>query len=58
MIVAGDVWDEANAAAVAANAADPSSFLVHPFGQPTTWTGHASLVEELRGQMSEVGGRF
>jgi len=51
VVVAGENWNEANGAAVAAaEAAD--TFLVHPFNQPDTWDGHASLVEELRHQLA------
>ena len=25
--------------------------MVHPFGQPSTWAGHSSLVAELRTQL-------
>ena len=29
----------------------PGAFMVHPFGQPSTWAGHSSLVAELRTQL-------
>ena len=27
--------------------------MVHPFNQPSTWAGHASLVGELTSQLTE-----
>ncbi|MDD9971627.1 MAG: pyridoxal-phosphate dependent enzyme [Myxococcales bacterium] len=48
--VAGDVWDETDAAARAA-AAEPTSFYVHPFEHPEVWRGHATLIEELHEQI-------
>ena len=51
--MAGANWDAANAAANALLASEPSSFFVHPFEQPSTWDGHASLVDEVKQQLKE-----
>ena len=55
VIVTGNNWNEANAEAEKAMEAVPSAFMVHPFGQPTTWRGHSSLVTELTSQWDEMG---
>jgi L-serine/L-threonine ammonia-lyase len=46
VLVAGDVWDEAHAAA-AALAEDTAGALLHPFDHPDIWEGHSSLVAEV-----------
>ena len=51
VIVTGNNWNEANAAAERELESQPKAFMVHPFGQETTWKGHSSLVTELRSQM-------
>lgn len=53
VIVHGDAWDEANALAMQV-AKEQSGAMVHPFDQPTTWRGHASLVEELAADLPEA----
>lgn len=50
--VTGNNWNEANAAAEEAVRTREGVFMVHPFGQETTWAGHSSLVTELRTQMT------
>ena len=49
----GNNWDEANKAAERELGAQPDAFMVHPFNQPSTWAGHASLVGELVSQLEE-----
>jgi len=44
--VAGQVWDEAHAAATAL-ANDTGGALLHPFDHPDIWEGHSSLVAEI-----------
>ena len=44
--VAGDVWDEAHAAATAV-AEDTGGALLHPVDHPDIWEGHSSLVAEV-----------
>jgi L-serine/L-threonine ammonia-lyase len=44
--VAGQVWNEAHEAALAAAAA-PGSAYVHPFDDPAIWAGHSTLVDEV-----------
>jgi len=44
--VAGEVWDEAHAAATAL-AKDTGGALLHPFDHPDIWEGHSSLVAEV-----------
>jgi L-serine/L-threonine ammonia-lyase len=46
VVVAGDVWDEANAAALAAAASSQAGFL-SPFDHPLIWAGHATLIDEV-----------
>ena len=45
----GDVWDQANAAAVQL-ARHPGCAFIPPFDHPLLWQGHASLVQELAQQ--------
>ena len=54
VIVEGAVWDEANERAKAL-AEEYKRPLVHPFEGETTWSGHASLVEEIDAQLAEIG---
>ena len=54
VIVTGDNWNEANAEAEEALKTNPTAFMLHPFGQSTTWTGHSSLVTELRSQLDQT----
>jgi len=49
----GDIWDQANAAALEL-AMQPGSAFIPPFDHPLIWEGHASLVEELAQQCHEV----
>jgi L-serine/L-threonine ammonia-lyase len=46
LVVAGEVWDDADETARAL-AAQRGARYVHPFDDPELWRGHASLVEEL-----------
>ncbi|CAK0858734.1 unnamed protein product [Prorocentrum cordatum] len=50
VVVHGDVWDEADVRAQQLVEELKGSY-VHPFDQPSTWEGHASLVEELARQL-------
>jgi len=50
VVVHGSVWDEADARAREI-AEDKDGAYVHPFDQPSTWEGHATLVEELSQQL-------
>lgn len=45
----GEVWDHANAAAIAL-ARQPGCAFISPFDDPLLWQGHASVVEELARQ--------
>jgi L-serine/L-threonine ammonia-lyase len=49
VVCVGDVWDQANAAAMALASAPDCAF-ISPFDDPVLWDGHASLVEELARQ--------
>ena len=49
----GDVWDQANAAALEM-AKQPGCAFIPPFDHPLIWEGHASLVEELAQQCTQV----
>jgi len=53
VVVAGNNWNEANKAALAANES-PDTFMVHPFNQVTTWAGHSTLIAELTTQLEQV----
>jgi len=53
VVVTGTNWNEANDAAQAELSSQPGAFMVHPFNQPSTWSGHASLVAELLSQLEE-----
>jgi len=50
VVVAGENWDAANEEALKAGR-EENTFLVHPFDQATTWTGHSTLVEEVNDQL-------
>lgn len=54
--VVGKNWNEANEAALALAADDPQAFFVHPFNQPSTWEGHASVVHEIAEQLQDEFG--
>lgn len=43
----GDSWDDAHAHALTL-AGEKGSAYLHPFDEPVVWTGHASLVDEIR----------
>ncbi|CAN5355029.1 hypothetical protein BH11PSE14_BH11PSE14_09320 [soil metagenome] len=49
----GDVWDQANAAALKL-ARQPGSAFIPPFDHPLIWQGHSSLVTELAEQCEHV----
>ena len=42
----GEVWDHANAAAIALSR-QPGCIFISPFDDPLLWQGHASIVQEL-----------
>jgi L-serine/L-threonine ammonia-lyase len=44
--VAGHIWDEAHAAAIAI-ADETGGVLLHPFDHPDIWEGHSSLIAEV-----------
>lgn len=46
VIVHGDVWDEANRAALAFAKVNNAGF-VHPFDHPLIWSGHATMIKEV-----------
>ncbi|KAI9216378.1 tryptophan synthase beta subunit-like PLP-dependent enzyme [Blastocladiella britannica] len=61
--VAGSVWAEANAAAMAhmehikqlpAHDDSPVPVFVHPFDDPLLWDGHSSVVAEVAAQLPET----
>jgi L-serine/L-threonine ammonia-lyase len=49
----GEVWDQANAAALEL-AKQPGCAFIPPFDHPLIWQGHASLVEELAQQCRQA----
>jgi L-serine/L-threonine ammonia-lyase len=49
----GEVWDQANAAALEL-ARRPGCAFIPPFDHPMLWQGHASLVEELAQQCDQA----
>lgn len=46
VVVAGDVWDEANAAAMRSLESEPAGF-IPPFDHPLIWAGHSTLIDEV-----------
>lgn len=46
VIVAGDVWDEAHAAALAYIQQHHAAY-IPPFDHPMLWAGHATLIDEI-----------
>ncbi|KAJ3112334.1 hypothetical protein HDU96_004678 [Phlyctochytrium bullatum] len=64
VVVAGNVWNEANTAAeqhvreVNAANGEGTARLVHPFDDPILWEGHASLAKEIDEEVkAREGGR-
>lgn len=53
VVLHGAVWDEADAHAQELVQKEGGGY-VHPFDQPTTWAGHATLVEELSRQLGRA----
>lgn len=53
VLAIGEVWDQANAAALKL-AQKPGSAYIPPFDHPLLWRGHSTLVEELSRQCNEV----
>ncbi|KAJ3013203.1 hypothetical protein HKX48_005895 [Thoreauomyces humboldtii] len=54
VIVAGDVWDEAHAAAILWVADhEDQAMLVHPFEGQELWDGHSTLVTEVAEQLPD-----
>jgi L-serine/L-threonine ammonia-lyase len=49
----GDVWDQANEAALELSRR-PGCAFIHPFDHPLLWQGHASLISELAEQCTEA----
>eukprot|EP00111_Clytia_hemisphaerica_P004090 TCONS_00011699-protein len=49
----GDVWDETNKYAIefVESMKDKNASLVHPFNHPEIWTGHSTIVSELKEQL-------
>lgn len=47
VVVAGDVWDEAHAAATKACESHGNAAYIPPFNHPTLWAGHATMVHEM-----------
>lgn len=46
VVVTGDVWDEANAAALRSLESEHAGF-IPPFDHPLIWAGHATLIDEV-----------
>lgn len=53
VLALGEVWDQANAAALEL-AQKPGWAFIPPFDHPLIWSGHASLVEEIAQQCREA----
>jgi L-serine/L-threonine ammonia-lyase len=53
--VGGANWNEADAFARVALAADTSSFYVPPFDHPDIWDGHSTIVDELQETLGNDG---
>lgn len=51
--VIGKAWDDANVRAMEIAAA-PGSELIHPFDHPEIWTGHSTIVDEIKSQLRGV----
>lgn len=50
VIVQGDVWDEANQAALEHCNKDNNSAYIPPFDHPIIWSGHSTIVDEIIAQ--------
>lgn len=50
VIVTGENWDAAHSYATALSQKEGAAY-IHPFDDPLTWTGHASMIDEI----SETG---
>lgn len=54
VVVHGSQWSEAHAHAVALND-DVRGKLVHPYDDVDTWTGHATVVHEIKADLEAAG---
>ncbi len=52
VIVAGDVWDEADQAATSLSS-ELGALYISPFDHPLIWTGHASLIDEIAAEIDK-----
>ena len=55
VVVHGSQWSEAHARAVALND-DVRGKLIHPYDDVDTWTGHATVVHEIKADLEAVYG--
>lgn len=47
VVITGDVWDEANEAALEFVSLHKDAAYIPPFDHPTIWAGHASMIDEI-----------
>lgn len=50
VMVVGDAWDDANAAALQALEHNPAAY-IPPFDHPLIWAGHATMIDEVAAQV-------
>ena len=46
VIIRGETWQESHNYAL--NLTDPNCVYIHPFDNPLLWTGHATIIDEVR----------
>ncbi|CAG2107719.1 unnamed protein product [Medioppia subpectinata] len=47
VVIAGEVWNEANEMALKAVQQSPNCLYVHPFDNPILWSGHSTMIDEI-----------
>eukprot|EP00127_Corallochytrium_limacisporum_P007197 Clim_evm70s243 gene=Clim_evmTU70s243 len=52
--VHGHMWSEADKKARKVCADDPSIGYIHPYDDPSIWTGHSKMIDEIKQQLREI----
>lgn len=48
VVVHGKVWDDANQYALDIVSKNPSYTYIHPFDDPVIWSGHSTIIDEIK----------
>lgn len=55
VVIAGEVWDDANLAALERSKA-PGCFYIPPFDLPAIWHGHSTMIDEIKEEILKPDG--